>query len=329
MTTLGQLPGQEFIWGIPGTQIEATIAQGNQQIFYVNPDHTAANDDNYGTDPDAPVATLQELVNRSAGTATIVAPAPAKFDIIYVGGNIREDVVIPRAAAQYIQVIGVGYPGTPYQPAWIGSNAATASLEVGTWGWRFSNFKFSAKTAAPCVYLRYAGVGATDAVAHVTTIDHCLFDGGTTGRYGIVSGGAFDVWITDNIFQTYHNAVAGGAIPISTTADGGIALPYRNRILRNQFIDSDNGMSFPCNGSLIMDNIFQQDGFAYDMTIVLHTNDGAAGDNNIVTRNLLSGDYSIVGGYRGGAADVWSGNFAADVAEAEVGDNGLTILPPA
>jgi hypothetical protein len=328
-TPQGLYDGFPHIWGIAGTEREASVGNRNQQIFYVNADNAAANDRNYGLDPDAPVRTIQELVNRSAGLSDIVSPAPAKFDIIYVGGNVREDVVIPRAAAQYVQLIGVGYPGTPYQPAWIGVAANVASLEIGTWGWRVSNFKFNAKTAAPGIYLRYAGVGATDAVAHVTTIDHCLFDGATVGRYGIASGGAFDVWITDNVFQTFNNAVAGGAVPLTTVADGGIALPMRNRILRNQFLDSQNGASFPCNQSVIADNIFQQDGFTYNMTIVLHTNDGAAGDNNVVTRNVLTGDYSIVGGYRGGAADVWIGNLAPDVAEAEVGPDGFTILPPA
>jgi hypothetical protein len=330
-TPQGLYDGFPKIWGISGTSREQSVGNRDQQIFYVNADHAAASDRNYGLDPDAPVAAIQELVNRSAGTSDIVSPAPRKFDIIYVGGNVREDVVIPRGAAQYIQLIGVGHPGTPYQPAWIGVAAGTPSLEIGTWGWRVSNFKFNPKAGAAAVYLRYAGGLATDAVAHVTTIDHCLFDGGTTGRYGIASGGAFDVWITDNIFQTFNNAVAGGAIPLVQVLDGGIAIPMRNRILRNQFLESQNGVYFPCNSSIIADNIFQPNGLAYNMTIVLHTNDGAgAGTNNIVTRNVLPGDYSIGGGqYQGDATDVWSGNFATDIAEAEVADNGFTILPPA
>jgi hypothetical protein len=52
------------------------------------------------------------------------------------------------------------------------------------------------------------------------------------------------------------------------------------------------------------------------------------GDDNHVVGNYFGGDYSIAGGYRGGAADEWYGNFSPDIAEAEVADNGIVILPP-
>jgi hypothetical protein len=108
------------------------------------------------------------------------------------------------------------------------------------------------------------------------------------------------------------------------------AIPYRNFILGNYFYDNENGVYWPCNGSIFRGNVLQKAGFAFTMTTVLATNDGAgAGEGNVVAQNVLTGDYSIVGGYRGGATDIWIGNFADDVAEAEVADNGLTILPPA
>lgn len=38
---------------------------------------------------------------------------------------------------------------------------------------------------------------------------------------------------------------------------------------------------------------------------------------------------SDAGGYISGANDMWVGNIAEDTAEAEVGDNGITIAIPA
>jgi len=38
---------------------------------------------------------------------------------------------------------------------------------------------------------------------------------------------------------------------------------------------------------------------------------------------------SFAGGYISGANDMWVGNIAEDTAEAEVGDNGITIAIPA
>jgi hypothetical protein len=55
----------------------------------------------------------------------------------------------------------------------------------------------------------------------------------------------------------------------------------------------------------------------------------ALGRNQIVG-NFLDGDYSNAGGYTAGSAgtDNWLGNFAFDIAEAEVGDNAVTIAAP-
>jgi hypothetical protein len=121
----------------------------------------------------------------------------------------------------------------------------------------------------------------------------------------------------------------GGAIPLFAD-DTPLAIPYRNHVSGNIFWDCDNGMIFPCNGSVISGNVFQPTGYAYSMTQVLNTTvQGNPGDDNLVVGNYLPGSYTVVGGYSGGAADVWLGNYATDTGEAGVGDNGLTILPPA
>ena len=58
--------------------------------------------------------------------------------------------------------------------------------------------------------------------------------------------------------------------------------------------------------------------------------DLTGGADNIVTGNYFSGDYSTASGaYVAGTTDGWFGNFATDVAEAEVDPNGLTTAVPA
>ncbi len=65
------------------------------------------------------------------------------------------------------------------------------------------------------------------------------------------------------------------------------------------------------------------------MDPVLDLTVDGGGDANVVTGNWFGGDYSNTGGYAANETDMWTGNYAEDVAEAEVGDNGLTIAQPA
>ena len=91
----------------------------------------------------------------------------------------------------------------------------------------------------------------------------------------------------------------------------------------DNFVDVSYGMSY------IAKNAFYP-GKLLAAAIKLDLRGGTVG-RNIVTQNLMPGDFSNVGGYwdTGGAdAGYWIGNYADDVAEAEVGDNGLTIAPP-
>ena len=55
---------------------------------------------------------------------------------------------------------------------------------------------------------------------------------------------------------------------------------------------------------------------------------GATDGCNIVTKNVLGGDYSTAL-YVSGTDDDWVGNFSADIDETEVADNGITIAVPA
>jgi len=318
---------REPVWGIAGTGREGRVVKGDLQVFYVDSGHANANDANEGLDPEYPLATIQELINRSLGTGTLSAPALQSYDTIYVSGTVSEDVVTGdyTQMPSYVSIIGVG--PSRYSPAWEGDDASTPSLDLRCVGWRVSGFRFYGKTGAAAIVLRHTDTGAND-IAIRTVIDGCYFDGLTTGLYGIETHGCYDVWVKDCTFSLWHNAGGTACGLISTTTP--LAIPYRQHVVNCQFYDNDNHLDCAMNGSFVRGCTFQQVGYAYTATVSLRTSQGGnPGDDNVISGNVLTGDYSVAGGYTGGAADIWIGNFADDVAEAEVGDNGITILPPA
>ena len=114
---------------------------------------------------------------------------------------------------------------------------------------------------------------------------------------------------------------------ITTTTP--LAIPFRNIIKNNIFMENDNHIDMASNGCLYIGNVFLP-GYTYTPTVVLRTDQAAnPGDDNLVTGNFFGElDYSVAGGFDSGAADHWAGNFSGDTAEAEVSDNGLTLTIP-
>ena len=110
--------------------------------------------------------------------------------------------------------------------------------------------------------------------------------------------------------------------------------PYECHVLNCNFWENENhigslGAIRSFNVSRFQGNTFHE-GEIIACTIKLDLRGGSRG-NNIVTGNVFGGDYSETGGYFAHAGDPgnWIGNIAQDTAEAEVGDNGFTIAPPA
>jgi len=327
--------GRGVLWptdpvpGFIGTGSAARVAVDTAPIFYVDSGHVLANDDNDGTDPDAPLATIQAIIDRTtalaAGTGTR-QPVLAEHSIIYVSGTVSESVVTGSNANMpfFISIIGVG--NSMNSPIWSSPSDTLPALDVRSQGVMVSGFRFAGKTSAPTIALRFTDTGAND-YADYAIVKNCKFFGGTNDLYAIQTWGARYVTISENIFWRFHVAAGTAACLFGDTFP--VNVPSENRILRNLFLNSDNGVIWPCTESLVEGNKFLPVGANHTMTQILNTATVAAGgDNNMVTGNVLPGDYSIAGGYRGGAADVWVGNFADDVAEAEVGDNGITLAVP-
>lgn len=305
--------------GIPGTAAPYGQRIGSKGIvLYV--DTNTGVDTNYGFSPEVPFKTIGAAVASDllvSGSVIYVAPG------LYSESVVTDDYVL---GANYVSIVGAG--NSRWAVQWESGAAASPCLDLRALGWSIEGIKFYGPVTEGSIQLRMGDTNAND-IASRTIIRNCQFDGLAVGRYGIVSHGAADVWVEGCTFSMFHNAVGGGAIPMLVD-DTPVAVPYRNYIRGNHFSDSDNGAVWPANGSFFEENVFQPAGYTYAMTLVLQTSLVAKpGDDNIVRGNYFPGDYSIAGGYRAGAADMWFGNMADDVLEAEVSDSGITLTRPA
>ena len=225
----------------------------------------------------------------------------------------------------YVEVIGCGH--TPYATAWESGAADAPCLDLKALGWRIRNIKFTGPTAEACIKLHCTDSGAND-IAIRTQIIENVFYGNTTGLYGInVLGSPYLCDVVDNYFEMFHQGDSSAhAIRVTNTT---YALPYRWLIAGNHFMENDNHVFGGMNACRILNNVFQKAGKAYSATTVLSTEDaGGDGNNNIVTGNVMPGDFSVAGGYIGAATDFWGGNYADDTAEAEVDASGFTVAVP-
>jgi hypothetical protein len=107
-----------------------------------------------------------------------------------------------------------------------------------------------------------------------------------------------------------------------TDEPGGFTFP-QGHILGCWFRDCKNGIVAALKGSYVQGCTFGPNG---ENAVTKHLS-LSGGSNNVVTGNYMGGDYSTAV-YVAGTSDNWNGNFCEDDAEAEVGDNGLSIAVP-
>jgi len=323
------------VLGFLGTERYAAIASGDTQIFYVDPAHANASDQNDGTDPTAPMASLQGLINRTlatnGGTSTR-RPIVQSFDTIFVMGDITEAVTILNNSliGSFVNLIGIGL--TQRGPLWRSGAAASPCLVAGGIGWVISGFRFAPHTAAAGIVVpnTSAPYGA-NAVGTGTVIEGNIFDGAVEVGGGLIGvdlhGAPAEVVIRGNQFKDLANIGATAAAILATnvaTADPAHAVIEGNHFVGcNLFIDAS------LDESLVKDNVFAYSAVVASITVDLRA--GGVGLNTVTGNDFGQADYSNVGGFwaNAGAPGSWVGNTSADIAEAEVGDNGLTVLPPA
>ena len=321
----GQAPGVPLVratpWypgllGISGSDnsLGARVrSRGN--VIYVDGGHAAANDSNHGTNPESPKATIQAAVSSLflVENSTIVVQP----------GTYTESVVIPITAASYCTLMGGG--ANVFWPSVVTDDAATDAITLSARGWTICNLRVTGgATSAGIRLYEYADPGYHGAE---TVIDNVFFDGAWGGLIGIEFEGAPGMVIVRNCRFSEHTA-AGAAYAILESATPR-QNAYECSFINNWFFENENHVQGGFGMSLFQGNHFMTGGLL-PATLMLDLTGGTVGHNMIVG-NSFEGDFSIVGGYLGNVAhpDFWSGNVSNDLLEAEVGDNGLTIAPPA
>jgi len=289
-------------------------------VIYVDYDHSDAHDTSDGTDPVAPKSTV----------ASAVAALQNEKDMIIVRSMTTENVVVLNSYPDNCAIIGAG--PDRHTPEWTATDTALPCLTVNAEGWNISGFTFNSPASSAAILLNDTIPLAGDS-AYKTTISDCIFDGLWGGLYGIqLAGAPHRVRILNCQFLEHRQGdTTAHAIFVSSTPN---ASPYECEIIGNVFWENENhiagnGAIVGFNLTVFQGNIFHE-GELIAATLQLDLRGGSLG-NNIVTGNIFCGDYSNAGGFYAHAGDPgnWVGNSTEDILEAEVGDNGWTISPPA
>jgi len=196
--------------GVPGSDTPLGFRMAPQGlVYYVDPSHGDASDNNDGTDPNAPKSTIQSAITANNATITWANTPPYEgFNTIIVSpGQYAENLTPPY----YCKVIGLGLATGNTTDICVDVHPASGSALAGTGlAAHFFNIRFTTDTAAPvidfgvmnsCVFeqcaitdgnpgLATVGIDTTDANSSV--IANCVFKGNTNPlTIGIRSTGDF------------------------------------------------------------------------------------------------------------------------------------------
>ncbi|MBU0846850.1 hypothetical protein KKH23_06625 [Patescibacteria group bacterium] len=309
-------------YGIAGADAPLGVrTEGRPVVIYVDDTHPRANDNNWGTDPLWPKATVQSAVDSIFLVQGSVIAVAAE-------ATIAESVLVGATRPEQCTIMGLGNPCRG--PTWTSAAAAQNCLELRAAGWMIRNIRFQPNTLAAGIYLARA---ADDSyAAHHTVIEDCDFDGRWSGLYGIHTyGNPSQVYVLHNRFHEMHNGgqTAGGIY----LDQAPVANPFMWIVKDNIFWEEDNHIFLDdntcgANGCLFKGNSFFL-GVNIPAVTMIDMRGGTLG-GNVFVENFFGGDYSHTGGYWENALNPgsWIGNVAEDIAEPEVGDNGFTISVP-
>ena len=317
--------------GVAGSDVQRGLRwEPTAIVLYVDENHPGAIAVGDGTNPENPLTTItQAIANLITWETAMSTSLVGSVIVVGAGATLAETVVIPETAPAGCSIIGGG--GGFANPTWAAATAAGTALTIRQAGWRIEGFTFVTGAAGTAIQLEW--VPGSDYVGNRCLITNNLFDGAWGGLYGInLVGAPFDTRIIGNEFREYRRGDSTAHAIITTNSAEANA--YMNRIQNNVFWENENHIGSTnddrgFNNSLFAGNVFNS-GVLIAATRMLDLRGGTQGEN-IVVGNYFCGDYSNTGGYYANAANPgnWVGNIAEDVAEAEVGDNGFTVAPPA
>lgn len=310
-------PWYQGQFGVAGSDAPLGVRQVSAgYVLYVDADHPDASDNNDGWNPNAPLATIQEAVDKlTTINARVVAAGtphepPAVNSIIVVApGTYDENIVIDANDPDYCTILGGGNGRYPVILAPTTGDAITCDA----YGWRFEGLHFQPADGAAGIKLtRVSGSGAEG-----TVIEGCFFNGGWDGTgFGVeLNGAPANVSIIGCRFAEF--AATGACITVTDTST---ADPYQTHIIGCTFQECDEYIAREVAGgwnqTLICQCVFADathnaafPGGADGTDMFIDLRGGSVG-YNVVCDNTLGGTYSNVGGYYAGTGDAWHGNRA-------------------
>jgi len=308
-------PGQ---FGVPGSDVRRGVRMAPRGVvLYVDGGHPLATDSADGTDPEAPLLTIQGAVDR------LVSWGDPNSIIAVMPGVYTESVTIPVAAPPNCMLVGLGY--NQFWPSVVAAAAATDAITLSARGWTMAKLRVTGGTASAGIRLyEYADPGYQGAE---TLIEEVFFDGAWSALYGLEFEGAPGMVTVKNCRFSEHNNTGNTAYAVCETATPR-QNAYECEFINNWFFENDNHVKGGFGVTRFVGNHFCA-GKLIPAIVNLDLRGGTVG-RNTVTGNLFEGDYSNLGGYWDHATipGSWVGNIAEDVAEAEVADNGFTVAPP-
>lgn len=103
LVPVGYRPGHQGILGFLGTDEAPALTNGAGKVFFLNPSHANADDNNDGTDPNHPFATL--------AAAYAACTANAGDTVVYVAGATSLTLTAPLVwAKSYTHLVGITAP---------------------------------------------------------------------------------------------------------------------------------------------------------------------------------------------------------------------------
>jgi hypothetical protein len=273
---------------VGGAPVMGNMANPFGRVLFV--DGNRGSDGNRGTEQGRAYATMAKAMT-----------AVASGDTIYLRGNVTENITAPAGVFD-VTIIGAGN-----RPRHADAHTGNNGYSGATWkalvtsdpllilrqqGWRLENILFACPTTdAALDFIRDAASGDSERDSSHATVRGCRFAGGQDGIRITGTENVFNVLVEDCMFHDQTGT--------SIVSSGGFA--HRWQIRNNEFVANANHIDVGFTQAVIRDNNFGKfTTKAIDLT---------GGANNVVTRNHLSGTYSIVGGYTAGTNDEWGGNF--------------------
>lgn len=315
-------PNGVSIWGSPGVPLLPNPSAsyfGN--VWFV--DTVNGSDGNDGKSPQTAFATMGralwlDTITAGAGTTSNVGPN----DTIYFVGKVRQQLIAPLTkvvngtarAVTGVAIVGMAQGNVRdddgakwYTPA--SPTAGMALIETRQQGWVFRNFLMTPDTTGGACIKAHRAESATYPDSSHFIVDGMRFVGGGGTPIGIEDVGGNHHYIVQNSeFQSLTSAITCS----STT----VAVPLRNTIYNNKFMQNTNDIASSLSYSLIRENQFFTAGSGGTNKVISTTFNAAQGGNNQILLNQFNNTEAQIApgsGYTGAATDVWM-NYVNDQA---------------